>query len=167
MSVSDGDGEATSLSSCSDIHVVAGLLKLFLRLLPIPLIPFDQYDRLIAAMKCTSPLQRIGEVRTILARFPPAHFQTTKFLMAHLYRVSCESARNKMTPKALATVFAPTTMRRATLNVPPPSPSPSSSAPPSPAVPHNLADPLSLLTLMDAEKEVIEFLIEREPEVFS
>ncbi|CAG0907143.1 unnamed protein product, partial [Cyprideis torosa] len=81
----DQHGEATSLSSCSDIHVVAGLLKLFLRLLPIPLIPFDQYDRLIAAMKCTSPLQRIGEVRTILARFPPAHFQTTKFLMAHLY----------------------------------------------------------------------------------
>jgi len=37
------------LSRCGDAHVAAGLLKLYLRELPEPLLTFDLYDRFIAA----------------------------------------------------------------------------------------------------------------------
>lgn len=38
------------LRSVEDIHVITGLLKLYLRLLPIPLITFDVYPQFIEAL---------------------------------------------------------------------------------------------------------------------
>lgn len=45
------DGEKTDLSHSSwdDIHVIAGVLKLYFRLLPIPLIVFQVYPLIMAA----------------------------------------------------------------------------------------------------------------------
>lgn len=39
-----------SLRSVEDVHVITGLLKLYLRLLPIPLITFDAYPSFIEAI---------------------------------------------------------------------------------------------------------------------
>lgn len=39
-----------SLRSVEDVHVVTGLLKLYLRLLPLPLITFDAYPTFIEAI---------------------------------------------------------------------------------------------------------------------
>lgn len=41
------DWEHTPLAQIEDIHVVTGLLKQYLRLLPIPLITFDSYQRFV------------------------------------------------------------------------------------------------------------------------
>ena len=45
------DGEKMDLSNSSwdDIHVIAGVLKLYFRLLPIPLIVFQVYPLIMAA----------------------------------------------------------------------------------------------------------------------
>lgn len=42
-------GEDVSLNTIEDPHIVAGLLKLFLRELPEPVFPFDHYHELIEA----------------------------------------------------------------------------------------------------------------------
>lgn len=41
--------DQTELDQIDDIHVITGLLKLYLRLLPIPLINFDSYSHFIDA----------------------------------------------------------------------------------------------------------------------
>ena len=41
-------GLPVDLKSCPDPHTIAGLLKLYLRELPEPLLTFDLYDKIIA-----------------------------------------------------------------------------------------------------------------------
>ena len=43
----DWQNTESHLKNIEDIHVITGLLKLYLRLLPIPLITFDSYPRFI------------------------------------------------------------------------------------------------------------------------
>lgn len=38
------------LKECDDVHVITGVLKLYFRLLPIPLISFTAYPHLIEAI---------------------------------------------------------------------------------------------------------------------
>eukprot|EP01112_Ceratiomyxa_fruticulosa_P001401 TRINITY_DN1147_c0_g1_i8.p1 TRINITY_DN1147_c0_g1~~TRINITY_DN1147_c0_g1_i8.p1 ORF type:complete len:502 (+),score=93.18 TRINITY_DN1147_c0_g1_i8:195-1700(+) len=41
------DGEEVDLSTVEDPHVVAGLVKMYLRELPVPLLPYDFYQRFV------------------------------------------------------------------------------------------------------------------------
>ncbi|XP_046407850.1 N-chimaerin-like [Ischnura elegans] len=108
----DKDGERADISpnSFDNINVVAGTLKLYLRLLPIPLITFDAHPRLISAAQIKDPLEQIENMRDAVMNLPPVHFNTLKFLIEHLYRVSEYESENKMTAHNLSTVFAPTLM---------------------------------------------------------
>jgi chimaerin len=45
------DGEAADLSVYSNINVIAGTLKLYLRLLPVPLITYEVHPKLIQAIR--------------------------------------------------------------------------------------------------------------------
>lgn len=45
------DGEAADLSVYSNINVIAGTLKLYLRLLPVPLITYEVHPKLITAVR--------------------------------------------------------------------------------------------------------------------
>ncbi|CAL1276657.1 unnamed protein product [Larinioides sclopetarius] len=55
--------------------------------------------------------ERLEALKEALNSLPPAHYQTLKFLMAHLYRVAERQKYNLMTPQNLSTVFCPTLMR--------------------------------------------------------
>ena len=46
------DGESTNISSVKyeDINTITSVLKLYFRLLPIPLVTFDAYRRIIEGM---------------------------------------------------------------------------------------------------------------------
>lgn len=53
-------GVAVDLTSVEDIHSVAGLLKLYLRLLPRQLVPFDAFRALLAAYNSTRVVRERG-----------------------------------------------------------------------------------------------------------
>lgn len=55
LHVKDGEKTDLSHSSWDDIHVVAGVLKLYFRLLPIPLIVFQVYPLIMAAASIYYP----------------------------------------------------------------------------------------------------------------
>lgn len=94
-----------------DINVITGVLKLFFRLLPVPLITFETYDTFIQATKKQALLEKLEALKEAINKLPPAHYQTLKFIMAHLSRVAERQKFNLMTPQNLSTVFCPTLMR--------------------------------------------------------
>ncbi|KAK3891218.1 hypothetical protein Pcinc_004884 [Petrolisthes cinctipes] len=104
------DGNRVSLNerSVSDINVVAGLLKLYLRLLPIPLITTHCFTTLQTVCKLSDPEARLSSIREAVLTLPPAHFATLKAIITHLGRVYEHCAVNKMSATSLSTVFAPT-----------------------------------------------------------
>ncbi|GBL73808.1 N-chimaerin [Araneus ventricosus] len=109
--MSDCECADISRNAFEDINVITGVLKLFFRLLPIPLITFEAYSSFIAAAKKPALGERLEALKEALNSLPPAHYQTLKFLMAHLYRVAERQKYNLMTPQNLSTVFCPTLMR--------------------------------------------------------
>ncbi|XP_050668227.1 beta-chimaerin isoform X2 [Leptidea sinapis] len=104
----DRDGEATDLSVYSNINVVAGTLKLYLRLLPVPLITYDVHPKLISAIQLKTSMVQISMLRECLDNLPPAHFNCLQYMVQHLYKVSQHAELNKMSAHNLSTVFAPT-----------------------------------------------------------
>lgn len=109
----DKDGETIDISTnkYEDINTITSVLKLYFRLLPIPLTTFDAYAKFMEG-SCREELKdRIMLVREGLAKLPPAHYQTLKYLVAHLVRVTEKKSKNMMGAENLAIVFAPTVMR--------------------------------------------------------
>ncbi|XP_059052932.1 beta-chimaerin [Achroia grisella] len=104
----DKDGEATDLSVYSNINVVAGTLKLYLRLLPVPLVTYEVHPKLVEAIQMKTTAAQIAMLRECLDKLPPAHFNCLQYMVQHLYRVAQQSEVNKMSPHNLSTVFAPT-----------------------------------------------------------
>ncbi|KAL4228547.1 N-chimaerin [Mactra antiquata] len=140
----DKDGESTNISPAKydDINTITSVLKLFFRLLPIPLITFEAYRKFIEGMNREHLKDKILLVREGLAKLPPAHYQTLKYLISHLVRVTENKSKNMMTSENLAIVFAPTLMR-----------SPDS-------------DPMLSLMSVGAEQQSIEILISHSKELF-
>lgn len=113
------------------------MLKLYFRLLPIPLVTFDIYFKVmdIVRREDLSQEAKLNALQHSLAQLPPAHFHTLKYLMAHLHRVTEHQQQNMMNAENLAIVFSPTLLR-------------------SPET-----DPLTSLTAVKYERELIELLI--------
>lgn len=93
----------------NDIHVICSLLKLYLRQLPIPLITFEVYNKLIESLNTATNAIQI--IKACIQDLPPAHYLTLKYLMEHLCKVSKYSSKNQMNFENLAIVFGPTLMR--------------------------------------------------------
>uniref|UniRef100_A0A8B9GVT4 Rho GTPase activating protein 24 n=1 Tax=Astyanax mexicanus TaxID=7994 RepID=A0A8B9GVT4_ASTMX len=89
-------GEKPSFNSSTDVHTVASLLKLYLRELPEPVMPFCKYDEFLACTKLLSKDQDSVSVHT-----------TCTFLD----EVQSYSGVNKMSVQNLATVFGPNILR--------------------------------------------------------
>ncbi|TMS10481.1 Beta-chimaerin [Larimichthys crocea] len=86
----DRDGEKVDISASAyaDINIIAGALKLYLRDLPIPVITFDLYSKFIQAAKSPNAESRLEAIHESLLQLPPAHYETLRYLMAHLKRVT-------------------------------------------------------------------------------
>ncbi|XP_033926160.1 rho GTPase-activating protein 27 isoform X5 [Melopsittacus undulatus] len=94
-----------------DIHVVTGALKLFLRELPEPLVPFSHFEQFIAAIKMQDPVRRSWCIRELVSSLPPAHHDTMRVLFQHLCRVIEYKEENRMSVQSIAIVFGPTLLR--------------------------------------------------------
>ncbi|KAM3601695.1 uncharacterized protein V6R79_016948 [Siganus canaliculatus] len=106
-------GERPSFDSSTDVHTVASLLKLYLRQLPEPLVPYGRYQEfLLCGQKLKSDrAQGLGELRTLLHELPVANFNLLNFICQFLNEVQTQSSSNKMSGQNLATVFGPNILR--------------------------------------------------------
>nr|XP_046266822.1 rho GTPase-activating protein 22-like [Scatophagus argus] len=106
-------GERPSFDSSTDVHTVASLLKLYLRQLPEPLVPYSRYqDFLLCGQKLSSDRELgLGHLRNLLHELPVANFNLLNFICQFLNEVQRYSSRNKMSGQNLATVFGPNILR--------------------------------------------------------
>nr|XP_040037958.1 rho GTPase-activating protein 24-like [Gasterosteus aculeatus aculeatus] len=106
-------GERPSFDSSTDVHTVASLLKLYLRQLPEPLVPYRRYqDFLLCGQKLS--IERtlvLVELRNLLHELPVANFNLLNFICQFLNEVQSFSSSNKMSGQNLATVFGPNILR--------------------------------------------------------
>uniref|UniRef100_H9G744 Rho GTPase activating protein 45 n=1 Tax=Anolis carolinensis TaxID=28377 RepID=H9G744_ANOCA len=122
--------ELVELSQASP-HDISNVLKLYLRQLPEPILPFRMYNALMGLAKEslqggksaaemadkgpeTDPavLALVTKLRELLSKELPAENRATlRFLVQHLRRIVAAEGENKMTPGNLGIVFGPTLMR--------------------------------------------------------
>jgi hypothetical protein len=117
-------------------NVLAGVLKMFLRQLPEPLLTFRLYSEFIAIAKqwpasrvdsaCTiassqtmdpiaasgrSQRQLIKQLKQAVTKLPEVHLTALAYLIKHLRRVADQQEENHMPPSNLGIVFGPTLLR--------------------------------------------------------
>lgn len=84
----DKDGEKTDMSESSgySVNVITGTLKLYLRLLPIPLVTFQAYPVFIATTKEKTEIDMVQKLREAVRTLPTAHLNCLKYTIQHLNR---------------------------------------------------------------------------------
>ncbi|XP_031556486.1 uncharacterized protein LOC116293222 isoform X2 [Actinia tenebrosa] len=94
-----------------DVNNITSLLKQFLRKLPEGLITAELYEPFIEANKKEDPVERMWALKCLINDLPEHNYETLKYLLAHLKRVSDNTEKNKMEARNLAIVFGPTLVR--------------------------------------------------------
>lgn len=107
----DKDGESVNLSAYEDINIISGTLKQYFRMLPIPVITFELYNKFIDAAKLPGRMEKVQALSSALHDLPASHYETLKYLLGHLYRVAKRKKDNMMNEENLSIVFGPTLMR--------------------------------------------------------
>uniref|UniRef100_A0AAY4EJC8 Uncharacterized protein n=1 Tax=Denticeps clupeoides TaxID=299321 RepID=A0AAY4EJC8_9TELE len=118
-------------------HDISNVLKLYLRQLPEPIMPFCLYNNLMGlakeSLQSVSPdgaqvgkgpelvdrgpetmpevLTLVEKLRTLLQELPLANIATLRYITGHLCKVADLEQDNKMSPSNLGIVFGPTLMR--------------------------------------------------------
>ncbi|KAJ8918892.1 hypothetical protein NQ315_016794 [Exocentrus adspersus] len=93
------------------VHVLASVLKSFLREMPEPLLTFECYENFITAANLDVENDRIATLYDILKKLPPPNYDLMERLMFHLARVALHEETNRMSAASLAIVFAPCVLR--------------------------------------------------------
>ncbi|XP_078258100.1 rho GTPase-activating protein 24 isoform X2 [Rhinoraja longicauda] len=106
-------GEKPLFDSNTDVHTVASLLKLYLRELPEPVIPYAKYDEFLLCAKLFTKEQETGMKELIkqVKTLPPVNFNLLKYICRFLDEVQSHSDVNKMSVQNLGTVFGPNILR--------------------------------------------------------
>lgn len=83
----DKDGEKTDMSEASySINVITGTLKLFLRLLPIPLVTFQAYPVFLDVSREKDEGIIVLKLHEAMKALPAAHYNCLKYIIQHLNR---------------------------------------------------------------------------------
>ncbi|CAG9822727.1 unnamed protein product [Phaedon cochleariae] len=93
------------------VHVLASVLKSFLREMPEPLLTFECYENFITAANLAVETDRVATLYDILKKLPPPNYDLMERLMFHLARVALHEETNRMSAASLAIVFAPCVLR--------------------------------------------------------
>ncbi|KAJ8250743.1 hypothetical protein COCON_G00226650 [Conger conger] len=106
-------GDKPLFNSTTDVHTVASLLKLYLRELPEPVIPFCQYLDFITCAQLLAKDEEAGieELGKQVKTLPLANYNLLKYICKFLDEVQTHSSQNKMSVQNLATVFGPNILR--------------------------------------------------------
>lgn len=118
-------------------HTLASVLKLFFRQLPEPVIPYSYYDKFIRSTDLESQSETYSTLYERIKHLPKPNKILLERLILHLGRVSSLEEHNKMSPNALAIIWAPCILRVS-----------------------NDTDPLVALSQLPKQTKCIEILIE-------
>uniref|UniRef100_A0A665UUJ2 Myosin IXAb n=1 Tax=Echeneis naucrates TaxID=173247 RepID=A0A665UUJ2_ECHNA len=106
----DTDVNSVSLDDYN-IHVIASVLKQWLRDLPSPLMTFELYEEFLRAMGQPDKREVIRGVYSVIDQLSRTHLSTLERLIFHLVRIALQEETNRMSANALAIVFAPCILR--------------------------------------------------------
>ncbi|KAJ0060133.1 hypothetical protein NL108_003951, partial [Boleophthalmus pectinirostris] len=97
----------------TDVHTVASLLKLYLRELPEPVIPFSKYEDFLTCAQLLAKDEEEGvqELGKQVSNLPLPNFNLLKYICKFLDEVQSHCNENKMSVQNLATVFGPNILR--------------------------------------------------------
>ncbi|XP_068594597.1 rho GTPase-activating protein 25 [Brachionichthys hirsutus] len=101
-------GERPSFPSDTDVHTVASLLKLYLRELPEPVVPWTQYQDFL---DCTNMLDSSSmeegqeNLKKQIALLPRNNYRLLSYICCFLFEIQLNSDVNKMNVENLATVM--------------------------------------------------------------
>lgn len=90
-----------------DVHVVASVLKSYLRELPEPLLTYRLYESFMNASRQPTEQARLNSLWESIHLLPDANFQNLRYLIKFLSALTQNQSTNKMTPSNLAIVVAP------------------------------------------------------------
>ncbi|XP_034972858.2 unconventional myosin-IXb isoform X5 [Zootoca vivipara] len=93
------------------IHTITGIFKQWLRELPDPLMTFAQYHDFLRAVELPGKQEQLCTIYSVLEQLPQANHDTLERLVFHLVKVALVEDFNRMSPNALAIVFAPCLLR--------------------------------------------------------
>jgi hypothetical protein len=91
-----------------DVHVITGLLKLYLRELPTTIMTKEFQPRFIEIASIPDREEKIKALGNLISYLPLANYTLLRCLAAHLVRIVQNSDLNKMTLSNIAIVFGPT-----------------------------------------------------------
>eukprot|EP01102_Stenamoeba_stenopodia_P002390 TRINITY_DN1220_c0_g1_i3.p1 TRINITY_DN1220_c0_g1~~TRINITY_DN1220_c0_g1_i3.p1 ORF type:complete len:541 (+),score=106.66 TRINITY_DN1220_c0_g1_i3:182-1804(+) len=107
-------GEEVNLSECNDPHTVAGLLKLYVREMPEPLLTFGLYDKLLTAFENyyeSGEKTATEQIAKVVSELPSINTLVLRYLCNFLSEMGKNHQKTKMTVSNLATVFGPNLIR--------------------------------------------------------
>lgn len=91
----------------ADPHVIAGVLKKYLRSLPDPLLTFEFYSDFVAAAQKQNETQRKATILNIINQLPKENYNNLRYLTKFLSYLSEKNQENKMSPQNIAIVMSP------------------------------------------------------------
>jgi len=91
-----------------DVHVIAGLLKLYLRELPTTIMTKEFQPRFVEIASIPDREEKVKALANLISYLPLANYTLLRCLAAHLVRIVQNSDLNKMTLSNIAIVFGPT-----------------------------------------------------------
>lgn len=90
-----------------DVHVVASVLKCYLRSLPEPLLTFELYNEIMNVSQINNEQQKKTAILHILKQLPEVNYNNLRYLMKFLSLLSENNQRNKMSTSNIAIVMSP------------------------------------------------------------
>lgn len=111
----EGDVNLLGSNSFYDPHAIAGLLKLFLRELPINVLTRELHPSFLRVVDLAHRREKVNELGSLVAQLPVANYTLLRFLSSHLQHVVENESVNKMTLRNIGIVFSPTLGIPATL----------------------------------------------------
>uniref|UniRef100_A0AAY4DGZ1 Unconventional myosin-IXa-like n=1 Tax=Denticeps clupeoides TaxID=299321 RepID=A0AAY4DGZ1_9TELE len=106
----DADANSMNLDDYN-IHVIASVLKQWLRDLPNPLMTFELYEEFLRTTGSQDKREMIRGVYSVIDQLNRTHLSTLERLIFHLVRIAFQEETNRMSANALAIVFAPCILR--------------------------------------------------------
>ncbi|KAI8855286.1 Rho GTPase activation protein [Chytridium lagenaria] len=107
----DRDAEKVNMEDWAEsVPTITGVLKLYFRELPDPLLPKNLYHSFIDAAKIEDERMRLIAIHELVNQLHDSHYSTLQVLMAHLWKVQQYEQDNKMTTQNLSIVWGPTLM---------------------------------------------------------
>merc|ERR1712037_611499 len=108
-------GNFEILSTIESVHALTSALKLFLRELPEPVIPWENVPKLLEVINSSSRESesiKMRRIRLIIQSLPGPKKATLQLILAHLAKVAEYEEQNRMGASNLGIVFGPTMMWR-------------------------------------------------------